>query len=747
VKSILSTVSGSAPAAVGELAKGVAMNGVFKKTVLVVATVIGVVWLGVALESMGVNAEGLASGAVAPTGVQALQVDPKPNATPPEQLAQPAEKPGEKPAETLTYSGRVLGPDGKPVLGAKIHMTSAMGYLKQPSPSPEYATTDVEGRFEFKVSKRAIEDPYFSVVAATTPTHGIGWVEIRRIAPRKDDRVQQMAKTDNLTIQLVKDNPPITGQIVNLEGKPVSGASLTVMQINAAPKDDLGPWLEAIKSKKGLTWQLEQQYLPEMTVALSPKVTTDVEGRFRLTGIGSNRLVALRLEGPTITTQDLHILTRVGEALTVPFSEGNPQIGESPTFTTYYGANFRHPAAPTKPINGMVRDRDTKKPLAGVTIQSHKFANSIYSGEDIVHTTTDKDGRYRLVGMPRGEGNWITVVPSDQPYLISTTKVANTPGLEPVTVDFELKRGIWIEGKITDKVTGKPLETSVQYFALSSNPNLRDHPGFDGGFVPGGGGESKEDGSYRIAGLPGSGFIVVHQCLNYLRVPERNDEYGMTERILQTAPYRLDLLINYTAIAAVEPAEGVKVAKRDVPLDPGWTFSGRLLGPDGKPLTGARGFSVSDRFRSWMDRSDTAEFTVRCFNPRQQRDILFQHPEKGLVGVVQPPKENGGSVTVQMQPGATVTGRLLGEDGKPRADVELKLWFRTKQHPWWENYSPSSIQTDKDGRFHIEALMPGFDFALIDSRGSSIQGAIRFGSGLRSGEVKELGDVRPKDGL
>src|SRR5207245_2953894 len=78
--------------------------------------------------------------------------------------------------------------------------------------------------------------------------------------------------------------------------------------------------------------------------------------------------------------------------------------------------------------------------------------------------------------------------------------------------------------------------------------------------------------------------------------------------------------------------------------------------------------------RGWDPEAlPTAEFTVRAFNPRRPREILFQHLEKGLVGVAQPPKENGSSVTVRIEPGATVTGRLLDADGKPRAGVELAV--------------------------------------------------------------------------
>src|SRR5205085_2060467 len=143
---------------------------------------------------------------------------------------------------------------------------------------------------------------------------------------------------------------------------------------------------------------------------------------------------------------------------------------------------------------------------------------------DLVQTTTDAQGCYRLAGMPTREGNAIVAIPhSDLPYVVINKEVPDSPGLDPVTVDIELDRGVWIEGKITDKVTGEPVQGVVEYFSLYSNPNLKDYPGFDGTILMG---EltvrPKEDGSYRIVGLPGPGLVGVlhgtrHMNDHYLR--------------------------------------------------------------------------------------------------------------------------------------------------------------------------------------------------------------------------------------
>jgi RNA polymerase sigma factor (sigma-70 family) len=673
-----------------------------------------------------------------PTASQATAPHPSGNNQPPaakEETAKPDAVPIKQAGETITYSGRVLAPDGKPVAGAKLYMTLSWGYPHHPSPSPEYATTAADGRFEFKVPKAEFADQ-FTVVAAAAANYGVGWVNIPADGKRED-----------LTLQLVTDDVPISGQIVDLQGKPIPGATLTVMQINAAPGEDLGPWLEAAKAKKGLRLRLEHDYLTRYTIAVPLQVTTDAEGRFRLTGIGPGRLVAAQLDGPTVVSQHLHMLTRSGEAITVTDWQGKPEDGHPRRDVVYYGATFRHAAAPTKPIVGVVRDKNTKKALAGVTVRSLALTTGPHSREsfDLVRTTTDDQGRYRLTGMPKREDNYIVAIPhSDLPYVVTNKKVPDSPGLDPVTADIELDRGVWIEGKITDKMTGKPVRGIVEYFSVYSNPNLKDYPGFDGTILMGElSVRAKEDGSYRIVGLPGPGLVgVVHGVRHifdhYLSAPERDDECGIKEASVSTAPYHISFTSNYSALARINPAKGVDCVKQDMTLDPGWTFTGTVLGPDGKPLAGVRCFSLLLQPRGGEGKTKTAEFTVRGYNPH--RPILCQHYEKGLVGVAEPPKENGGSVKVRMEPGGTVTGRLIDEEsGQPRAGADLEVRFRQNENSHWTQYYPNHINTDREGRFRVEALLPNCEFRLSDGKGE-----LYLGGGFRSGQTKDLSDVHMK---
>ncbi|WP_422924006.1 sigma-70 family RNA polymerase sigma factor [Singulisphaera sp. PoT] len=642
-------------------------------------------------------------------------------------LAALQDEPKAAKAETpwkLSFRGKVVGPDRQPMAGASLYVTPASGYLKQPYPSSVMATTGKDGAFAFDLNDSKYQG-WGLVVAAEAPGFGAGWV-----------RVLLKDRRDDLMIPLVKDDVPITGQVVDLEGRPVAGASLRLMQINASPEENLGPWIEATRAKQGDRYRLEQEYLSRITIAPVRRTVTNAEGRFRLDGIGNDRLATVLLDGPTIASQYLHVMTRAGQTLELPAREG-PAM-------RYYGADFRHSASPTKPVVGVVRDRDTKAPLVGFTIQSYKLANDPIHGLDITQTTTDAQGRYRLTGLPKGVDNKIVIIASgDQPYLSVWRQVPDTVGLDPVTFDLELKRGIWIEGKITDKATGGPVRAYVEYFSRRNNPSLRDHPGYEGTFMLGGWPQSCEDGSYRVVGLPGPGLVVISRKDGYLSAPERDDEFGAREpNYYNTAPYVISFPGNHDAIAPIDIPKDAETGKKDLTLDPGWSFSGKVVGPDGNPLLGAQGFGVINTTpgAGYGEPLQNGEFLVLAFNPRRPRALLVQHREKGLIGEVPVPEEPRRSVTVHMQAVVKVKGRLVDAAGKPQAGVSLEGEYRRESSMSWKEYYPVRNQkTDEDGHFRLDALLPGCEFRLIADRDTEVTIDART---LKSGPEHDLGDLR-----
>ena len=73
--------------------------------------------------------------------------------------------------------------------------------------------------------------------------------------------------------------------------------------------------------------------------------------------------------------------------------------------------------------------------------------------------------------------------------------------------DIALKRGIWITGKVTDVVTGKPVAAAVDYFPMLTNGHAKDYPNFDPNITMSIGIKTRyktdKEGRFRIVGLPG----------------------------------------------------------------------------------------------------------------------------------------------------------------------------------------------------------------------------------------------------
>ena len=57
----------------------------------------------------------------------------------------------------------------------------------------------------------------------------------------------------------------------------------------------------------------------------------------------------------------------------------------------------------------------------------------------------------------------IVIPAKGQPYLAMGIEIPDPPGFHPVSLDVGLKRGIMIEGRVTDKATGEPLKAYVAY--------------------------------------------------------------------------------------------------------------------------------------------------------------------------------------------------------------------------------------------------------------------------------------------
>jgi RNA polymerase sigma factor (sigma-70 family) len=659
----------------------------------------------------------------------------------------PADK--KEPANSVEFSGRVLDPDGKPVLGAKLLFLERW---EKNLPNKVWAMSGADGRFQFTVrgtqaANRRWGMPGENVhVMAAAQGYGFGVA-----------RLSKPERAADLTLRLVKDDVPIRGRVLNLEGKPVAGVRVRVNDLdplNAASlympkKGDLTAWIAALKANKRDPWDLETTYLTELYSRafdlLFPPVTTDVDGRFQMHGIGGERLVCLRLEGPMIATQLVNVMTRASEKICLPLSRYSP----SGQFITYYGADFEVLAEPTKPVVGIVRDKDTGKPLAGVTVTPNKITNPFGIANfnaELIQTTTDKEGRYRLVGLPKGEDNQLLATTADVPYVPASQKVENTPGLEPVTVDFALRRGIWVKGRVTEKTTGKPLSGGVGYYCFIDDPHSKELPQvFAGG---GTGGPTKEDGSFRLVALPGRGLIAVQVAHNFRYLGGVGADQIKGPRVMlgdmecfHTYPSFLQIP-NMNTIVEIVPKSGENSITCDlivVPDDSVRTLTGIVLGPDGKPLADAQAAGA---------QVDGASFTVEDLKPNERRLLQFMHQDKKLAGFLIVQGNDKGPLRVRLEPWGTLTGRVVTAEGESLTGVRLVgcKTSQTEDGPAVYDFDMTS-PIGHEGRFRIEGLTPGLKYELQVSKQGYAVDIIRGRSKdltIKAGETKDLGVVQVK---
>jgi protocatechuate 3,4-dioxygenase beta subunit len=624
----------------------------------------------------------------------------------------PPAGPRDKEAQAVEVTGQVLGADGKPCADAQLFVwTSA---IKKKDDMPVRATTGADGRFRLTVAKADLERG--AKIVAKAKDHGPDWVE-----------VDKLDKGGDVKLRLAKDDVPINGRVIDLEGRPVAGVTIEVGRLE---QSEMKRWMEM--AKKG-TSNHQDRELAAAALDGPTTVTTDKGGRFRLTGFGRERTVLLHVRGDAIEHCVFWVVLRDAP---VDGLRGGP-------YGTY-SATFTHHALPSKPIIGTVRDKATGKPLAGIAVVSAMYNNR--------WTKTDEKGQYRIVGAAKHDQYAVSA--GSAPYLNCTKMdIPDTPGLEPLRVDFDLDRGVAIKGRLTDKATGKPVSGHLYYIPFPDNPNIKNYSELGKPqIIASDEARTKVDGSFTVTAIPGPGVLVATAF----------DEDAYLAADLEGIKVGGAILDGSHAVIRVSPSENDPMSTHhDVALVRGRAVPGTVMDPEGKPLAGAHaaGLGATPKL---FDRSagklESAAFTVNGLHPKKSRSVLMIHPEKKLARMLTVRPDEAGPLTMRLEPTGALVGRIVDAEGKPLVGLKVSglLSFKPEDAEGlpaelrfnaqtWRNLINVNATTDKDGKFHVEGLVPGLKYLLNVSKEMEFLPELsREGLTVESGKAKDLGELKYK---
>jgi RNA polymerase sigma factor (sigma-70 family) len=611
----------------------------------------------------------------------------------------------------IQVAGRVLDPAGKPFAGANLYVGYTVLLYVVPWPDspkfvlPSRAKSDADGRFQFTFSRSELDarmlDDCKPAVIAVADGYGPEWSAV--VDPRQ---------AEALTLRLVEDFP-INGRLRDSKGKPVEGARFRVLNV------------ETREEPNGAYRRRWRGAFPERP----SEVTTDADGRFRLTGLGRGREVILVQDEPASPAGLFY-------AVAAP----SASYPNSPL----YGGTFDRVASDTRLVRGVCRDRATGRPLAGVRMS-------------LWHSTTpprftDAKGRFELPmasdlsDLRQGDICVVAEPENNEPYFTASTIILPNADSEPITVNFDLIRGIAVQGVVRTTPGTKPPRTGrVEYYPLHSNTHAAKLQ--TAVYQPASSGVIQPDGSYRLAVFPGPGAVAVgvspkkafatamvdDQELDRLfhDGKKHQNERGPFISVGQSV-HSLSSKV-YNAVSLIDPGEGTESLALDIELQTGVRLHGLLSDPDGRPLTGVVAAGLT--YQNTREIVEGPAFEIVGMNPKETREVMFLHRATKLGRRLTVRGDETGPLEVRLEPCGTITGRIVGQDGLPIPDGWV--WPFSIMEDLVEDYL---VRADNSGRFE-KVLMPRKKYLIR-------AGLLRSGMAnspreiaLEPGQTLDLGDV------
>jgi beta-lactamase regulating signal transducer with metallopeptidase domain len=652
----------------------------------------------------------------------------------------------------LRLAGKVLKPNGDPAIGATVLLE---GFLSQFAGGEAKWTlvaqfpADARGAFDRDFDGRWRPSDSAAVrLSAITPGYG------------RSSSVQPWTNDLRSIVLRLADDEPIRARVLNLEGRPIASVRVDAVQVYPSKKEWIDRWLAEIPPHaifSGIGRTTDQKFTPMKAVAQTapafpaasmeldpvaglPSAVTDAEGKVEIRGLGRERLVLLRIVGPGIAAAKLYALTHPTKP--IEFNLSSRPVPRQ--VFSIYGSEFEYIAAPGTVVTGVVRDDETKKPIAGAIVASDSLEGVRTSSGGNLSATTDVEGRYRLERLSRNHRITITVTRPNSAYLESDLEVRSSRPFEPVREDIALKRGLWAVGRAYNIKTGQPVAATLFYTPFRSNEFARKsrRSGTRGFLDDVPAGHTNGEGRFRIPILGGRGVIAL-RCASGDYVPAFGASKSRELSDPKTEIATFDDIIPrwFDSVAAVDLKPDAAELRIDLPVDPGQDVVFKFVDRAGHRLSGVRVAGITPR-RHLLTKTDT--ITIPATSPDETRigwikhkELYWtQHKEGGLCKFLHfKPIPGERERTITLEPPAVLTGRLVSPAGEPLRDVSIDCSYETGYNS--VGGFPQA-RTDAQGRFRYE--IPGGGPFQVASRSGSFFSLARDLT-VQSGEQVDFGEL------
>ncbi len=678
--------------------------------------------------------------------------------------------------------GTILSDSG-PIANAEVYWWRSRSFEVEPR-SPVLATTDVKGQFEITRTPPNPNDPAIWDMREAMLVRAKGYA-FEYTWPRKFGASipfdpdwpgkNPEAIGSGEPLKLVPEGTAVNGRLIDIEGQPIAGASVRIRYFHkrqfrhaAGPVNfsynEPEPEPESEDDRIRDVGSVVNLYpAPAMADAL-PQAVSDSNGRFRLTELPSDCYFRLLVEREGIESTDL-IVRNYGddEVVVVPQAEN---FRSSPP-TQVYPANFEAVIGPSTPLIGTVTDSDTGKPIGGAFVQTTLVNTqriTTTGGREHWTATTDAEGKYRIEGLPVGDGNEFVVFgPNSDPYLPvggETDEANRVETTETVhELNFQLKKGVWAEGRVYEAETDEPFYGSITYYWFRNRDMEAEYKGvfrayFDGRYF------TDSDGRFRIPVLPTPGIIAFSTGNRDL---QRMSGYARGHGEWELAKYRkpdggfpyyetAPIIVmpgNYNRLGLIEPKSDMPVVKLDLPISKAQPIPVMILNPDGTPATAELEIHGGNERYGWQDKLPQG-FVVEDLLPDERRGVFAFDRSRGLVGGTVVEHGKGKQFEIMLSAAGRAHGRLVDGNSEPLSDV--RVWASngdsedSEEFAVWaavdgKQVNPSVVIPDDDGRFEILGLSPEWKYSARVSTDNRIIGDAFRSLVIKPGEDRDLGDI------